>query len=687
MQTNPLNKKLSQVLELKLENDQDTLDALKELSTFFSENTHRTRRNLRSQMERRSLEINEEFLSSFRSVKESLEAIHADIKEVDENCSAMLERLRSSKKGLTGVIAQSIELNNEKNRIETLQKVSESFLNAFQLTPEETQSLKGKGDSPITLSFFSGLERAKEIHRDSQVLLKTGQQEAALDIMEQMALVQEAALERLFRWSQAQVRSLRAEPSPLLARAMKYLQERPILFKYVVDEWVSNHRQELVRAFLDVMTSSSSRVPLEAHAHDAPRYASDMLAWLHQAVPQEKEGLERLFQLCNENEVESLVLSALNSITEGVTRPLVTRIEQVILAEPGPVTLCRLSCMILFYSEALSQIMGKGSTLVSSLSDLHQLSRRTFLAALQSAAAKLAEGISVPNRGVNLGPPPAVHQASALIRDVLRAGSMLGSTKEEDSALILTSVLDPLVEALHESSVRLSPVERSVYLVNSLHQILSVLSLFEATKPRMQMVKLMSSFSALSALHNPHPETQATSDIREKSRKGSHIRGRGSWAQMESHLDILASEQSSWLLSRLGFLTFLRVKSDANQQPLVHNPSTDKNQLWALASKLNTFVAQPFDLHPSLSLLSFHSHKTKIRTKGYESLLEAYSEVRTMVLDPKNGYENPGELLPRTREELAAELTSTTSPSPQPSPSTKPMRATTSTPVQPLNSA
>lgn len=46
------------------------LEALKALSVFFTENSLRTRRNLRGDIERRSLTINEEFARIFKEVKE-----------------------------------------------------------------------------------------------------------------------------------------------------------------------------------------------------------------------------------------------------------------------------------------------------------------------------------------------------------------------------------------------------------------------------------------------------------------------------------------------------------------------------------------------------------------------------------------------------------------------------------------
>nr|XP_029510669.1 conserved oligomeric Golgi complex subunit 6 [Oncorhynchus nerka] len=69
-QNNPLSRKLNKILETRLDNDKEMLEALKALSVFFTENSLRTRRNLRGDIERRSLNINEEFARIFKDVKE-----------------------------------------------------------------------------------------------------------------------------------------------------------------------------------------------------------------------------------------------------------------------------------------------------------------------------------------------------------------------------------------------------------------------------------------------------------------------------------------------------------------------------------------------------------------------------------------------------------------------------------------
>jgi len=49
---------------------QEMVEALKALSTFFADNSLRSRRNLRGNIEKRSLAINESFEIAFREVKQ-----------------------------------------------------------------------------------------------------------------------------------------------------------------------------------------------------------------------------------------------------------------------------------------------------------------------------------------------------------------------------------------------------------------------------------------------------------------------------------------------------------------------------------------------------------------------------------------------------------------------------------------
>jgi hypothetical protein len=62
----------------------------------------------------------------------------------------------------------------------------------------------------------------------------------------------------------------------------------------------------LVRAFIDALTQGGpggTPKPIEMHAHDPKRYVGDMLAWLHQTMPNERENLLILLKGCDKTGV------------------------------------------------------------------------------------------------------------------------------------------------------------------------------------------------------------------------------------------------------------------------------------------------------------------------------------------------------------------------------------------------
>lgn len=70
---------------------------MEQLSTYYKENNLQARRNLRSQIEKRSLDINAEFLSSFLEVKNAFEDVYNDVTEMANSVKDMVQRLQNSK--------------------------------------------------------------------------------------------------------------------------------------------------------------------------------------------------------------------------------------------------------------------------------------------------------------------------------------------------------------------------------------------------------------------------------------------------------------------------------------------------------------------------------------------------------------------------------------------------------------
>jgi hypothetical protein len=64
-----------------------------------------------------------------------------------------------------------------------------------------------------------------------------------------------------------------------------------------------------VRAFIDALTQGGpggTPKPIEMHSHDPKRYVGDMLAWLHQTMPNERENLLILLKGCNKTGITTV---------------------------------------------------------------------------------------------------------------------------------------------------------------------------------------------------------------------------------------------------------------------------------------------------------------------------------------------------------------------------------------------
>uniref|UniRef100_A0A3P9IHU7 Conserved oligomeric Golgi complex subunit 6 n=1 Tax=Oryzias latipes TaxID=8090 RepID=A0A3P9IHU7_ORYLA len=451
---NPLSRKLSKILETRLDNDKEMLEALKALSVFFTENSLRTRRNLRGDIERRSLTINEDFARIFQEVKEELESVHEDVQDMSTCCEEMTSRLKAAKEKTQDLIVKTNKLQGENQRLEVRAQVAQAFLAKFQLSSEEMAVLRNARDAPVTEDFFKVLSRVKQIHEDVKILLRTNQQTAGLEIMEQMAVLQETSYEQLYRWAQNECRGLTQETcdiSPVVTQAMEALQDRPVLYKYV----------------------------------------GDMLAWLHQATASEKEHLEALLKQVTLQDLEDNMQEVVGHITEGVCRPLKVRIEQVIVAEPGAVLLYKLSNLLKFYHHTISSIIGTSvASLLMTIEEMHLLSKKMFFNSLSLHASRLMDKVELPP--ADLGPTASITQTLSLLREVLTShdSSVVPlDARQADFAQVLSCILDPLLQLCTVSASNLGTADMASYMVNSLYVMKTTLALFEFTDKRLEMLE------------------------------------------------------------------------------------------------------------------------------------------------------------------------------------------------------
>lgn len=233
--------------------------------------------------------------------------------------------------------------------------------------------------------------------------------------------------------------------------------------RYILDEYCSARRTTLVGSFIDALTLGegygATPNPIEMHTNDPKRYIGDMLAWLHQAIPVEKENILTLVKNCDKTGTNKMIISfpsfflilctmhisdvsnqikqALSNITEGLCHPLKSRIEHVISMDAPATVLYSVTTLLRFYCAIIQHVV-PDSTLDSTLADLLILSEKSFLSRLQKET-RIALGERAEPPGNDLIPAPSVSRLLSLLNEILSVAS-IAEDREKDMLQVCITI-------------------------------------------------------------------------------------------------------------------------------------------------------------------------------------------------------------------------------------------------------
>eukprot|EP00054_Salpingoeca_dolichothecata_P024694 m.169099 g.169099 ORF g.169099 m.169099 type:complete len:652 (-) comp25102_c0_seq3:54-2009(-) len=642
---NPLSRKLNKILNQNgatvhrgdsVGLSPELVETLRGLSDVFHENTPRARRNLRGNLERRMLVINTQFKDAFSHVQEKLERVQTDIDHMAVTCTEMTQRLNDAQSETRELLTQTSQLRSSVQRVTVQAGVLDMFLKKFQLSEDERDALHG---DEVTPSFFGALARAQKIHDECKSLLRTNQQQAGLTIMESMAALQEAAFEKLYRWTQSACRSLTSD-SPdapaLLCRAMHSLRARPILFQYSLNELSTARRNAVVRSFIDALTRGKGNAarPIELFAHDSVRYTSDMLAWLHQCAASEREFVKnilvppadgpkyrRTLPEALTEEAKAQLEEAMDKITEGACRPFKVRVEQVL---SGLVPCYRTACVLEFYGHTIAELTKPTAALPALLEELRGSALKIFFDALNVHANNLLVNVELPPG--NLSPPETLERTLTVLRDILSSqDSSLAATQIKQAELekVLSCVLEPLVQMCAVSASNLPAADMAVYMINCLYRIQSTLMVYDNTETRVE---------ALEEQVNPHADALVDEQFKIMALKAGL-------------LDVFTAH-ASWQAGR-----------ESDRLPASKYAGLHPEALQKASSRLDQFLASA-DFAPiaQINLLLSSRIRTSINEKVLAHFADQYTALHATVQKLDNEYPISSSLLRRTPDQVQALL-------------------------------
>lgn len=195
--------------------------------------------------------------------------------------------------------------------------------------------------------------------------------------------------------------------------------------------------------------------PIELYAHDAVRYVSDMLAWIHQAIASERELVTSLFaQLAipattslvvtgrsvEQPVLDTLIHRMLDRSLAGCCRPLRVRVQQTLRAENNALCVLRLYFVLSFYRDTLRHTLNETSSpLFKTLDELYHMADVGFVHALQQLHTRLV----VPDQP---GPdvPPALVEAREHLDALLKECADDGQDASRLYARIAQHLVDPM---------------------------------------------------------------------------------------------------------------------------------------------------------------------------------------------------------------------------------------------------
>ncbi|KAF9617373.1 hypothetical protein IFM89_036294 [Coptis chinensis] len=638
-----LSRKLKKVLESRTDSP-DLLASLNTLSTFYTDNAHHSRKNLRSTIEKRALSINYEFLQASQSAQQALDRVEEEVNALAESCDKIAKALSSCSSSTGDIISTTERLKQELDVTTQRQEIVSLFLRDYQLSNEEIKALR---EEDLNEDFFKALSHVQEIHANCKILLRTHHQ-------------------------------------------------------------VANMRHNaLFRRFISALTRGGPGGmprPIEVHAHDPLRYVGDMLGWLHQALASERELVlilldpdavtdtgptARRFSKNVEIEhakIESDITFVLDRIFEGVCRPFKARVEQVLQSQPSLIVAYKLSNTLEFYSYTISDLLGKETALCNTLRILKDAAQQTFFDILKTRGDKLLR--YPPLVAVDLSPPLAVSEGVSVLLEIIDTYNSLmvpASVKKLDFEPVISALLDPIVQAV-SSRIDCDFKSQSPFVFKSSTQILTPLQMCEqaAEAHRSKAVQSLrrsrassdssqftrDSSSSVDALLNNSssiPSSQSN-DMPSKiflinclSAIQQPLLGHDVAAEyvknlrsmIEKNVNLLVEKEVASILRKCGLLN--RISQIRN---LVNKEDSDASTKLPLAEvegmspvSLSDCLRAFFGLVlgsegslPEFEQMQVPQLRSEACIRAARSLAEAYELVYNAIMDPENGYPDPKSL-------------------------------------------
>lgn len=365
-----------QELELKLLVQSDVFGAMQ-------------RRRFRSDIEGELLKQHSSVLREFQPVVTRVEQLGERINELKETKSKLTEFDHLDPE----LLSKIDQLTKQKNLIMLKKSILLSFKNNFTLTQYEEHVLTNED---ISLVYFEVLQKCNKINNNCSILLTLQNQTLGLKIMEKMSRILDLAYQRIAFFLTNRLDQFMGETSResstsgnedirLMKIALFYLNNNLKYFDEVTGKLIESRSKAIVDEFIYQSSNSDpsdNARPIVLSAHDPVRYIGDLLAFVHSVIVNEVEFVSTLFkigedtdsnfertefernliQLENSQDVNRSIDSTIDQIVGALSRPLKSRLEQIIRSDKNFDVITKLFNLLDLYRMMFQKQLTKDSS-------------------------------------------------------------------------------------------------------------------------------------------------------------------------------------------------------------------------------------------------------------------------------------------------------------------------------------
>ncbi|WFC95372.1 Golgi transport complex subunit 6 [Malassezia brasiliensis] len=471
-------------------------EAFAVLSEMYpSADLRRIRAHARRDIRREANRATRTFCAALADVDAALAEMEHETSGAKHACETTLASMDDTIATAQPVLEHAGALTKQSETAQLHEEMARKLLERMTLSPAEEQALL-QSDAPVDAALLASIDKLHGILGDALLLMDLGdlrigenapsdgtdeeapsaaripeEAHATIDLRARASALLDTAYRRIAHYSSSALRRLPiegAEAPETLRAVLQRLAAREDLFRSVLAAFAETRAALLPDAFVHALTVGGPAPtylprPIEMHAHDAVRYVSDMLAWVHQLLAGERElivsllaslappppaaddtsarrhhrrtgerhtGLDASVDLRGAGPLlrpghttldapvfDALVRNILERNVAGCCRPLKVRVLHTMRSQTDGVVVLRLYFLLRFYRTTMQHTIGARAELSTTLRELVQVADESFARALQAFCdARLAHLAALPDADALA----ATREAAQLVRTSLQ---------------------------------------------------------------------------------------------------------------------------------------------------------------------------------------------------------------------------------------------------------------------------